>query len=428
MSELQELLARSPDEFLIELFKAGIAAARPELAIARNLPRKPERRCFVVGAGKASAAMARAVEDAWPEVSISGVVSTRYGHGVACEKVKVIEAGHPIPDDASMTAADEMLALLTQAAKDDLVLALISGGGSACLAKPREGLTLNEKQAITDALLKSGATIAEMNTVRSHLSQVKAGRLAKAADPARLVTLVISDVPGDDPSLVASGPTVPGVSTATDAIGILERYGIEVPPQIRADLKNEAQFTASRLLPVQPADCRIIASPMMALEAIAQMARLAGCDTQIVGDQLEGESSQLADAIAQTCLDHAGDKPRSRPLVSISGGETTVTLPKDCKANGGRNTEFQLAFAVALGGHPRIWSVAGDSDGIDGISDAAGALVSPDTLQRAAGLNIDYSQLLREHRSYEFFEQLDDLIKTGPTLTNVNDLRIQLIM
>ncbi|RIV80146.1 glycerate kinase [Aurantiacibacter xanthus] len=413
-------------QLLSRLFEAGVAAARPEVLIASLLPSKPSGRCLVIGAGKASAAMAKAVEQSWPDVELSGVVSTRYGHGVACDRIMVIEAGHPVPDASSVVAAEAMLGLLAGSRADDLVLALISGGGSACLAKPRAGLTLDAKRAITDALLKSGATIAEMNCIRAHLSAVKGGQLALAAYPARLVTLVISDIPGDDPALVASGPTLPCASTPADALALLDRYGIALPLEVRSAFEQEASTAASDLADMA-ADCRIVASPQMALSAIAKLAVSAGFEVEILGDSVEGEASMVAQQIAELCIERAADSSRTLPLAIISGGETTVTLPSGCNANGGRNTEFQLALALALDGHPRIWSIAGDSDGIDGVSDAAGAIVEPDTLLRARTKSMTPASLLKQHRSYDFFAGLGDLVKTGPTLTNVNDLRIQLI-
>ena len=368
--------------------------------------------------------MARAVELTWPEVEISGVVSTRYQHAVPCEHVRIIEAGHPIPDGNSIAAADAMLALLEDTGPDDLVLALMSGGGSACLEKPQAGISLAEMQDTTNALLKSGASISDMNTVRQQLSAIKGGKLAAAAAPATLVTLVISDVPGDDPSLVASGPTIQTSSTPAAALAILDRLHIELPSQVRNLL---ATNVTERRMPSSE-NCTVIASPMMALEKIAEMATASACDIRILGDELEGEASELATQIAAECVDAAKARDRNRPLVLISGGETTVTLPADCNANGGRNTEFQLALALALKGIPNVWTLAGDSDGIDGKSNAAGAIVTPTTLTDSRVKEVDPAMLLAQHRSYSFFEALGDLVVTGPTRTNVNDLRIQLIL
>lgn len=407
--------------FLLELFDSAVAAAAPHNAIAKNLPEKPNGRCLVVGAGKAAAEMACAVEAAWPDVHYEGVISTRYGHSANCRHIRIIEAGHPVPDRNSVVAAEDMLALLRTAERDDLVLALISGGGSACLALPIDGVTLEEKQALTGQLLRSGAPISEMNVVRKALSAVKGGKLAAAAGRAKVHTLVISDVPGDDPADIASGPTVPERSNPEAALIILDRYGIDIPATVRGAIKTKTQC-----VPDRPEDVvRVIASPAQSLEAVSSIARMRGFDVISLGDLIEGESAEIAASHAAEAIKLAAQI--DRPAVIVSGGETTVTLPQDCKGSGGRNTEYQLAMAQALRGHPRIWSLAGDSDGIDGVSNAAGAIVSPDTLERAQRAGISLRDALAQHTSYDVFAQLNDLVITGPTRTNVNDIRIQLI-
>lgn len=408
--------------FLLELFNAAVAAAAPHNSITKYLPEKPGGRCLVVGAGKASAEMAVALEHAWPDVDLNGVVSTRYGHSAACRYIKVIEAGHPVPDDNSVRAANEMLSLLQTAKKTDLVLALISGGGSACLALPIDGITLEDKQVLTGQLLRSGAPISAMNTVRKALSAVKGGTLAAAAGPAAVFSLIISDVPGDDPADVASGPTVPDRNSPEAVLDILNRYGIQVPANVSQALAKSERVALGR-----PQDhVQIIASPAKSLDAMTSLARKCGFDVVNLGDTIEGESANVAASHAAGALELV--QKTDRPTILISGGETTVTLPKDCKGSGGRNTEYQLAMAQALCGNSRIWSLAGDSDGVDGVSDAAGAIVSPDTLERANRAGISVSHALAQHSSYDVFAQLHDLVITGPTRTNVNDIRIQLIV
>jgi glycerate 2-kinase len=407
---------------LNNLFREAVARAHPGAAVIRNLPEKPTGRCLVIGAGKASAAMALALEQAWPDVPIIGTVATRYGHSAPCQQVNVIEAGHPVPDENSMVGAFAMQALLQQARSDDLVIALLSGGGSACLALPIDGVTLAEKQEITRRLLHCGAPIGMINTVRRSISAVKGGALVAMAGGVPVLSLVISDVPGDDPAVVASGPTVPSLDASAEALEIIDRFGIAVSDKIRSLLA-----TGRPPAPLRPFDTvKVIASPAMALNAVAQAAERFGCEAIVLGDAIAGEAATVGREIAATAAGHASG-PRSRPLVLISGGETTVSMPPGCNRKGGRNTEFQLAFALAMQGRQRIWSLAADSDGIDGVSEAAGAIVAPDSLARAALAGIDPQRLLDEHRSYEAFADLGDLVITGPTLTNVNDIRIQLI-
>ena len=419
---MQEVEDRECRALLRGMFDAAIAAAAPAHAVARNLPDRPSGRCLVVGAGKASAAMALALEAAWPDVALQGVVSTRYGHGAPCQWIRIVEAGHPVPDANSIAAADAMLDLLRGAGPGDLVLALISGGGSACLARPIAGVTLADKQAITSELLSSGAPISEMNLVRKALSSIKGGGLARAAGAAPVCSLVISDVPGDDPADVASGPTIPQAADRQVALAILDRRGIALPDGVRTALLDQPGGLAID----RPQDeVRLIASPSQSLAAAASLARARGYGIVDLGDRVEGEAAQVAARHAELAQRIAAE--RRGPTALLSGGETTVTLPQGFAGPGGRNTEYQLALARALKGYPRIWSIAGDSDGIDGTSDAAGAIAAPDTLARASGLGLEIDRALKDHASHEVFAALGDLVVTGPTRTNVNDIRIQLI-
>lgn len=412
-------------EILHDVFKHAVDSARPGPVIPSALPQKPKGRCVVVGAGKASAAMAAAVDAAWPDVEVSGVVATRYGHAVPAGRIRILEASHPVSDAMSETAAMLIVESLRGLTEDDLVLALMSGGGSALMALPAPGLTLADKQAITRALLHSGANIREMNLVRRHLSAVKGGKLAAMAQPARVVSLIISDVPGDNPSDVASGPTVADSTIPGDALKVLERYGIAISEAVRDVL--------SKPLP-QPAgtpngEISLIATPAMALRAAAEAARRHGITPLILGDAIEGESREAAvvmAGIAKSVKQHS--QPLGAPALLLSGGETTVTVRNGRAGKGGRNTEFLLSLACALQGERGIWAVAGDSDGIDGTEDAAGALIYPDTLTRGRLQGLNAASYLDEHDSYSYFHALDDLLLTGPTLTNVNDIRAILIV
>jgi hydroxypyruvate reductase len=408
------------------MFNAAVEAASPALCVPRFLPAPPRGRTIVIGAGKGAAAMAKAVEDHW-RGPLSGLVVTRYAHGAPTDRIEVIEAGHPVPDAAGMDAARRILGLLEGLTEDDLVLALISGGGSSLLALPALGVTLGEKRAVNAALLRSGAAIDEMNCVRKHLSAITGGRLARAAAPARLVALIISDVPGDDPAVIASGPTVPDPTRCADALAILRKYHIASPPSVLAILESGATETPK---PGDPrfghVENRIIATPQHSLEAAASVARAAGVTPLILGNALEGEARDVA-------LVHAGiarqiaafGQPAGPPCVLISGGETTVTLRGT--GRGGRNAEFLLALAIALDGHQCISAIACDTDGIDGTEDNAGAILAPDTLTRAAGLGLDAKAHLGNNDGYGFFSGLGELIFTGPTRTNVNDFRAILI-
>lgn len=413
---------------LEEVLRRAIAAADPREILAAHLPPLPKGRVVVVGFGKSAAVMAAAVEAAWFGVPLNGVVVTRYGHAVPTRHIKVIEAAHPVPDENSVRAAREILAAVQGLGPDDLVLALVSGGGSALLTLPAPGLTLEDKRAVNAALLASGATIHEMNVVRKHLSAIKGGRLAAAAAPARVVTLAISDVPGDDPAIIASGPTVPDPSSFADARAIIARYRLDIPERVRRHLeRGEGETPKPGSLP--HASFTLIATPMMALRAAREVARSHGLGALILGDALEGESRALALAhagIARSVRRHG--EPASPPLLLLSGGETTVTLSGGGKpGRGGRNTEFLLALALALEGEKGVYALAADTDGIDGTEDAAGALIGPDTLSRARARGLEPRTFLERHDSYSFFSALGDLIITGPTLTNVNDIRALLI-
>ena len=409
------------------LFDAAVAAADPRQVLAAHLPPKPKGRCVIVGCGKSAAVMAAAVEDAWPDVALEGSVVTRYGHKVPTRHIEVIEASHPVPDANSERGARRLLERVQGLGSEDLVLALISGGGSALCAAPATGLTLADKQAINRGLLASGANISEMNCVRKHLSAIKGGRLAAAARPARVVTLAISDVPGDDPAVIASGPTVPDPTTFADARAIIARYGIKPSPAVAAHLEHATDETPDSK-ELRNSEFRLIATPMMALKRMAETAHTLGLAPLVLGDALEGESREVGvvlAGIARSIRSHS--QPLGPPTVMLSGGETTVTLRDGPAGHGGRNTEFLLALAVALGGAADIWAVAGDTDGLDGMDDIAGAIVTPDTLARARAANMDPRTMLAGHDSHTLFDTIGDAIRTGPTLTNVNDVRAILI-
>lgn len=414
-------------EALMTMFRAAVDAADPRVMLAAHLPAKPAGRCVVVGAGKSAAVMAAALEAAWPHVALSGVVVTRYGHAVPTRRIEVIEASHPVPDANSEAGARRVLAAVQGLAADDLVIALMSGGGSALMALPVAGLTLADKQVVNKALLASGATISEMNAVRKHLSAIKGGRLAAAAAPARLVTLAISDVPGDDPAVIASGPTVPDPTTFADARAIVARFGLDLPAHVAARLRQDDDETP-KAGSLPHAAFRMIATPAASLAAAAAAARRLGLAPLVLGDALEGESREMGTVMAGIARSvRAHGLPLGAPAVLLSGGETTVTIGAGGAGRGGRNTEFLLGLALALGGSPGIWAVAGDTDGIDGTEDAAGGFVAPDTLARARAAGLDPHAVLARHDSYGLFDAIGDLIRTGPTLTNVNDMRAVLI-
>ena len=410
------------DDVLRKLFEAALAAADPEKVLPLHLPAAPKGRTVVVGAGKASAAMARALERAWSG-PLEGLVVTRYGHAVPCDRVEIVEAAHPVPDEAGLAAAGRILDRVSDLTEDDLVIALISGGGSALLTRPAGEITLAEKQVVNRALLKSGAPIDAMNTVRKHLSAVKGGRLAAAAYPAATVTLTISDVPGDDPAIIASGPTVGDESTAAEALAILQQYGIDVPASVLAALgRPEGETPNPDDESLSRSEVRMIATPQMALEAAAGAAEKLGLKPVILGDAIEGEARAVAEDMARQALDHRGEAP----LVLLSGGETTVTVKGN--GRGGRNAEFLLALAIALGGAPGIHAIACDTDGIYGSEDNAGAICGPATLARARAKGLDPQTMLDDNDGYGFFEALGDLVMTGPTLTNVNDFRAIVVL
>jgi glycerate 2-kinase len=414
-------------KLLLEMFESAVDAASPAKCLPAHLPPRPAGRTIVVGAGKAAGAMAKAVEDHWTG-PLEGLVVTRYGHGAPCSRIEVVEAGHPVPDSAGREAAERIFASVQGLTADDLVLCLISGGGSALLSLPAPGITLADKQGVNKALLKSGATISEMNCVRKHLSAIKGGKLAAAAAPARVVALLISDVPGDDPSVIASGPSVADPTTSADALAIIDKYEIGAPEHVRSYLQSPASET---LKPGDPALAgvanKIIATPEMSLQAAAAVARSAGVKPLVLANDIEGEARDVAlvhAAIARHAYEYG--QPAAAPCVLISGGETTVTVRGS--GRGGRNAEFLLALGVALDGHPGIYALAADTDGIDGTEDNAGALLYPDSLARAAAAGVSAKAKLANNDGYSFYSAIGDLIVTGPTRTNVNDFRAILVV
>jgi hydroxypyruvate reductase len=408
------------------MFDAALAAAQPALCVPPHLPARPRGRMIVVGAGKASAAMARAVET-HVEGALEGLVVTRYGHAVSCDRIEIVEAAHPVPDAAGVEAACRIREKVAGLTADDLVLCLISGGGSALLAAPAPGLTLAEKQAVSHALLRSGATISEMNCVRRHLSAVKGGRLAAECYPAKVVTLLISDVPGDDPVDIASGPTVADPTTCEDALAILRRYAIHLPPNVHRLLQSRAAETVKPADPrLASCETRMVATPQMALEAAAQAAHAAGVPAFILSDRVQGEARDVGAVLGAIALQTAGrEQPFSPPCVLLSGGETSVTVRGS--GRGGRNVEFLLSLALTLNGHERIHAIAADTDGADGVEEIAGALLAPDSLQRAWRAGVNPREALDNNDGHRFFEALNDSVVTGPTYTNVNDFRAILI-
>ena len=420
-----------PRALLRRLFEAALSAADPAKVVPPNLPQPPKGRTLVVGAGKAAAAMAAAVEAHWPG-PLSGLVVTRYGHGLPLKRIEVVEAGHPVPDAAGSRAAQQILEMVRGLSADDLVLCLISGGGSALLTLPAPGISLEDKRAVTRALLTSGATISEMNCLRKHLSAIKGGRLGAAAAPARVVSLAISDVPGDDPAVIASGPTVPDPTTFAEARAILAKYGIEPPASVAARLAAGRDETPKPGDPrLAATEYRLIATPQAALEAAAAAARAAGIIPVVLSDAIEGEAKDVAlvhAGIARQAVVGrlvVGDRALEPPLVLLSGGETTVTVRG--RGRGGRNAEFLLALTVALNGAAGIYAIACDTDGIDGSEDNAGAITGPDSVTRAPQAHVNLKAKLAENDAYGAFEALGDLVVTGPTRTNVNDFRAILI-
>jgi hydroxypyruvate reductase len=420
------VIATETTSLLLRMFDAAVAAAQPALCVPRHLPAAPKGRLVVIGAGKASAAMARAVEDHW-QGPLSGLVVTRYGYAAPCRRIEIVEAAHPVPDAAGEVAAQRMLRFVQGLTEDDLVLCLISGGGSSLLPLALPGLTLADKQALNRTLLASGASITEMNCVRRHLSAIKGGRLAAACAPARVVNLLLSDVPGDDPIDIASGPTVADPTTCADALDILRRYAIEVPPRALEQLQSGEGETLKPGDPRLPTiETHFIATPQMALEAAAGVARSAGYTPHILGDAIEGEARDVAKTMAGIALQVARrGQPVAARCVLLSGGETTVTLRG--QGRGGRNVELLLSLAIALRGEPGVHALAGDTDGVDGQEEIAGAVLTPDTLARAWAQGVNARARLDDNDGHGFFEALGDSVVTGPTLTNVNDFRAMVI-
>ena len=411
-----------PRRLLRAMFDAAVAAAQPALCLPRHLPPPPKGRTVVVGAGKASAAMARALENHWPG-PLEGLVVTRYGHAEPCTRIEIVEATHPVPDDAGVTAARRMLRLVGNLGPDDLVIGLFSGGGSALLTLPPDGASLADKQAVNRALLGSGATIGEMNCVRRHISAIKGGRLAAACAPARLVNLLLSDVPGDAPVDIASGPTVVDPSTRDEALAILARYGIALPRALEAYLRSDAGESIKALASVET---RLVATPRLALEAAVAVAGRAGIAAHVLGDAIEGRSREVGMVMAGMARSVVGaGTPFAPPCILLSGGETTVEV-RD-RGRGGRNAEFLLALALGLDGCPGVHAVAADTDGIDGTEPIAGAFIGPDTLARAVASGVDPRRALDDNDAHTFFERLGDSLISGPTRTNVNDFRAILI-
>lgn len=416
------MISSAPAKLLQSAFEAALAAVDPRRCVPAFLPAPPSGRTVVVGAGKAAASMAHAVEEHW-QGELSGLVVTRYGHSVPTSRIRVVEAAHPVPDAAGLAAAKQIKEFVSGLGPNDLVLCLISGGGSALLALPAPGVRLEDKQAIGAALLKSGASIHEFNCVRKHLSAIKGGRLALAAAPARVVTLLISDVPGDDPSVIASGPTVPDPTTTAEALAVLEKYRIDVSPAVNAFLRSpEAETPKPGAAYFEKNEIHLIATSQNALEAAAEVAREQGVTPFILGNAIEGEARDVALAQAEIVKQISScGRPAPSPCLLLSGGETSVTVRGP--GRGGRNAEFLLALAIALEGNPDVHAIACDTDGIDGVEANAGAIIGHDTLSRARALGLDAKAELAANNAFSFFEALDDLVITGPTLTNVSDFR-----
>jgi hydroxypyruvate reductase len=415
-----------PKTFLTSIFDAAVAAAQPELSIRRFLPEKPKGKTIVVGAGKGSAQMAVALEKAW-DAPLDGVVVTRYGYGAPTSRIHVLEAAHPVPDAAGLAASQVLLDRVAGLSEDDLVIALISGGGSALLPSPPKGLTLDDEIAVNEALLASGAPIAAMNTLRKHISTIKGGRLAAAAHPARVVSLVVSDIPGDNPALVASGPTLPDASSRADALGIVEAYGMKLPAAVRTHLASGA---ADSPRPDDPRFARnevhLIASAAVSLEAAAEAARRAGVPAVILSDSIEGEAREVGAVHAAIAREVAiRNQPFAKPVLILSGGETTVTLHG--KGKGGRNSEFLLSLALGIDGFHNIHALAADTDGIDGSEDNAGAFADGSSVARMRTAGIDAKVKLANNDAWTAFHAVEDLFVPGPTGTNVNDLRAILV-
>ncbi|WP_434055613.1 MAG: glycerate kinase [Roseibium sp.] len=413
-------MSEQPEEILRNLFQRAVEVADPMKSLAAFLPEKPEGRVTVIGAGKASARMAEAVEAAWGPCS--GLVITRYGYGRPCQGIEIVEAAHPVPDEAGLAATRRMLDLVESLGEDDFVLALISGGASALLTAPAGDITLLEKQQVNQALLSSGAPIGQMNTVRKHLSAVKGGQLAAAAHPARMLALLLSDVPGDDPAEIGSGPTVGDDSSSENAAAILERWQIDVPASVKTVLSETSGVLPSGHDTLSRVTNTIFAAPSQSLEAAKDLAEGLGCDVEILGDALEGEARDVAHSQADLALERQRQRAGSgRPLLLLSGGELTVT--RNGNGVGGPNAEYALALALALQGASGIHAIACDTDGVDGAAEVAGAVTGPETLAKADALGVSASGALADNDAHSFFEKIGDQVVTGPTLTNVNDFR-----
>lgn len=409
-----------PEAFLRQLFQVAIDSASPHRCVPTALPEPPRGRTVVVGAGKAAAAMAQALESHWTG-DVGGLVVTRYGHGADCRRIKVVEAAHPVPDVQGLAAARRIRGMVSGLSRDDLVVCLLSGGGSALLVDPAPGVSLDDKQAVTRALLRSGAAIGEINCVRKHLSRIKGGRLALAAAPARVVTLAISDVPGDDPSLIASGPTAPDPSTRQQAMDVLQLYGIATPRSVLDWLANEESETPKSFAD-GASTIRIVATPAMAIQAAAAEARSAGWQVLYLGAEIAGESRAAARHHAAVVRSMSARRSAgAAPCVVLSGGETTVKV--NGKGRGGRNSEFLLALALELQGVAGVHAISADTDGVDGSEDNAGAMLRPTMIEEAERLGVSASALLSANDSYGFFHAMNGLVFTGPTRTNVNDFR-----
>jgi glycerate 2-kinase len=419
MSSCDKIIAE-----LKSLFHHGLDVADPINCVPPYLPQKPEGRVLVISAGKAAASMAHAVEQSWGD-GLEGIAVTRYGHGKECQSIEVIEAAHPVPDNRGEIAAKRLLEIANTLEEDDLLLCLISGGGSALLGLAADGLTFDDKKAINKALLASGAPIGEMNVVRKHLSAIKGGRLAKAAYPAKILTMAISDVPGDDPSVIASGPTVPDESTSEQAIEIIDRYGISIPDHVRAHLESPLSETPKPGDEIfEKSEVVMVAKPSDMVNSVCEKAESLGFNVINLGADIEGEAKEVGQEQAKMALKYQAEmKVGDKPIAIISGGETTVTIQGE-GGKGGRNCEYILSLAVALNGAENIHALACDTDGIDGSEDVAGAIITPDTLKRAKSAGYSAQEMLAKHDSYTLFQAIGDLYKTGPTLTNVNDMRV----
>ncbi|MBG6160153.1 hydroxypyruvate reductase [Labrenzia sp. EL_159] len=413
-------MSEQPAAVLRQLFQRAVEVADPMKSLAAFLPEKPDGRVVVVGAGKASARMAEAVEDVWGPCE--GLVITRYGYGRPCQGVEIVEAAHPVPDEAGLVATRRMLDLVGSLEDNDFVLALISGGASALLIAPAGEISLSEKQDVNQKLLNSGAPIGQMNTVRKHLSAVKGGQLAAAASPARMLALLLSDVPGDDPAEIGSGPTVGDASRSEDAKAILEQWGIAVPVSVQDVLNGNTGVLSPQSEALSEVTNTIFAAPSQSLEAAREMAQHAGYDVEILGDALEGEARDVARAHADLALERKRRRSGSdRPLLLLSGGELTVT--RNGNGVGGPNAEYALALALALQGTKDIHAIACDTDGVDGAAEVAGAVIGPDTLAKAEAAGVSAADALADNDAHTFFEKINDQVVTGPTLTNVNDFR-----